>query len=230
MKITKFKNHSSLTTNYSLEISSGFAHTPTLALLLGVFNKVRKTYLSVEKKSYVFFSVKRNKNTIPKLVSGFTLVETIIYVAIFSMLIGAIFSFVGTLQISRTHNQLILEVNDQGSRISRIISSTIHSASSINSPTASSTATILSLVMASSTINPTVFSVGGDGVLYITEGAENAVALTNNKVSIDNLLFENYSKPVTPGVIRFSFIIKNTASSTKDFYSNNFYGSGAILR
>ena len=163
-------------------------------------------------------------------VNGFTLVETLIYVAIFSMLVGAIFSFIGTLQTSRTHSQLILEVNDQGSRITRIITSTIHSASAINSPNAPSTATTLSLAMASSTINPTVFSVSGDGTLYITEGSQDAVPLTNNKVAISDLIFENYSKPVTPGVIRFSFKIGNMATTTGDNYSNNFFGSGGIRR
>jgi len=161
---------------------------------------------------------------------GFTLVETLIYVAIFSMLMGAIFSFIGTLHTSRTHNQLILEVNDQGSRITRVITSAIHNASAINSPNVSSTATILSLEMASSTINPTVFSVGGDGTLYITEGSQDAVPLTNNKVSISNLVFENYSKPVTPGIIKFSFLIGNMATTSSDLYSNNFFGSGSIRR
>jgi len=161
---------------------------------------------------------------------GFTLIETIIYVVIFSMLIMAIVSFLGTLQISRNHNQLKLEVNDQGSRISRIITSTIHSATAINSPTASQSATILSLEMASSTLNPTVFSLGGAGTLYITEGSQDAVPLTNNKVLISNLVFANYSQPVTSGVIRFSFNMGNMATTSSDSYSNNFYGSAGIRK
>ncbi len=161
---------------------------------------------------------------------GFTLIETIIYIFIFSILVTALASFVGTMQASKKHSQLILEVNDQGSRISRLITSTIHNATAINSPTISSTSTILSLEMASSTINPTVFSLGGAGTLYITEGSQDTVQLTNNKVLVSNLVFENYSQPVTPGVIKFSYTVGNMATSSNDRYTNSFYGSGGIRR
>lgn len=170
------------------------------------------------------------KHPLEKSPRGFTLIETIIYIFIFSILVTAMASFVSTIQNSRKYNQMILEVNDQGSRVSRLITSSIHSASAINSPNVSSTSTILSLAMASSTINPTVFSIGGAGVLYITEGTGSAVAVTNNKVLIKNLIFENYSQPVTSDVIKFSYLVENMATSSVIKYSNDFIGSGAVRR
>ncbi len=161
---------------------------------------------------------------------GFTLIETIIYVAIFSIFIMALVSFTSTIHTSRKHSQLVLEVNDQGSRIVRILTSSIHNAKSVNTPNISSNSTILSLEMASPDINPTIFSVGGAGILYITEGSNDAIPITNNRVLIKDLSFSNYSQSSTREVLNFNFSLGNMATTSSDSYSNNFYGSAALRK
>jgi type II secretory pathway pseudopilin PulG len=158
---------------------------------------------------------------------GFSLVETIVYVAIFSVLAGALVLFSSSLVSTRLHSQAVLEVNDQGSSAIKTITQKLRDASSVNSPTIGNMASSLSLVTYSPVKNPTAFSENG-GVLYITEGSGSPVALTNNKVVVSNLIFSNFSRPNTPGIINVSFTI--TSINANNQYAVSFDGSGALRK
>ena len=162
---------------------------------------------------------------------GFSLVETIVYVAIFSIFIGGIVTFINTMSASRLNNQMILEVNDQGSKVMKTITQSIRVASQVNSPTITNTALNLSLATAVPSTNPTVFSLDS-GVIYMTEGVSPAVALTNNKVIASGLTFSNFSRPDTPDVIKISFTLTsiNATSSLSGKYSFTFNGSGELRK
>ena len=160
---------------------------------------------------------------------GFTLVEILIYTAIFVLLVGGITAFTSSLQSSRLRAQIMFEVNDQGNSIVRTISRSIRNAQSINSPTIGDSASSLSLSNINSSIDPVIFS-QSDGVLYITEGAGDPIALSNNKVKVTNLTFTNLSRNSTPGVIRFRFTLQNITEAIRpeEQYSVDFYGTAAI--
>jgi Tfp pilus assembly protein PilW len=162
---------------------------------------------------------------------GFSLVETIIYVAIFSIFIAGTASFMSGISASRLNNQMVLEINDQGSKAMKMITQSIRDASQVNSPTIGNTALNLSLATPFSTTSPTVFSESG-GVLYITEGSGSAVALTNNKVIVSDLLFSNMSRPSTTNIIKISFKLTsvNASTSPSGQYSFTFNGSGGLRR
>ena len=160
---------------------------------------------------------------------GFTIIETLIYVAIFSIIVGALSSFVLSINSSRLRAQILFEVNDQGTNIVRIISQTIRNGQSINMPTSGSTAASLSVATANVVTNPTIFSVV-DEILYITEGSGSPIALTNNKVKISNVIFTNLSRSGTPGVVEIRFTLSNIASAIKveQQYAVDFYGTASI--
>ena len=113
----------------------------------------------------------------------------------------------------------------------KTITQTLRNASGVNSPTISNIASSLSVVTTSPSTTPTVFSESG-GVLYITEGTGGAVALTNNKVVISNLLFSNFSRPSTPNIIKISFKITSgtIGSSLGGSYSYTFNGSADLRK
>lgn len=163
--------------------------------------------------------IKNKKNT------GFTLIETILYVVIFSLLISSIMIFSNMITNSKNHNQMILEIKNQGSNLIEIIKQKIHGAQGINLPNISENGDVLSLSILNSNTNPTIFSVN-DGVLYITEGAEDPIALTNNKIVVNNLIFSNLARPETPGIIQIRFTLNSNISGKN--YSANFYGSASI--
>lgn len=159
---------------------------------------------------------------------GFTLIEMIIYIGIFSMLIGTILIFLNTISSSRINNQILLEVNNQGSSVVRIITSNIQNGISINNPNMTMGADTLSIETADTNTNPTIFSTI-NGVLYIKKGTDEEIALTNNKVQISNLIFTNLSRPDTLGVVQIYFKL-NGLDHNNIIYSSDFYGSSSIRK
>lgn len=158
---------------------------------------------------------------------GFSLIETLIYVVIFTMFVSALTSFTGTMNSARLHTQTQLEVGYQGSQAIRTITHTIRNANTIDSPAmsiSSPSLTVVSILTGTTTFSET------DGVLYITENANPPIALTNNQVEVTDLVFSNFSTTSTPGVIQVSFTLSNSASSTRasEQYSADFYGTAAI--
>jgi len=160
---------------------------------------------------------------------GFTLIELLLYVALASIMLGAISIFMSNMLSARIKNQTIMEVENQGMLTTRRIEQAIRNANSINSPTLGTLAGNLSLAMASSTISPTVFSVSGN-VLSIQEGVGSAVQLTNSRVRIIGLNFLNASLADTPGSLKFQFTISavTTTGRFEQNYSRIFYGSASL--
>lgn len=140
-------------------------------------------------------------------------------------------SFSNSLTASRLRHQMILEVNDQGFSVIKTITQTIRDGNQINSPTIYNSANNLSIATQQSATNPTVFS-ENNGVLYITEGSNAPIALTNSKVTASNLLFSNLSLPSTPDIIKISFTLKSSSTSVivSDAYSLNFSGSANLRK
>ncbi|MEI6304615.1 MAG: prepilin-type N-terminal cleavage/methylation domain-containing protein [Candidatus Taylorbacteria bacterium] len=166
-----------------------------------------------------------------KQISGFSLVETLVYIAIFSVLIISITNFFGTMSASRIRNQLTLEVNDQGAKVMKTITQALRNASQVNSPTIGNTGASLSLVTVAPVTSPTVFSLS-NGTIFVTEGAGVATALTNNKVIANSLVFANLSHPSTPNIVKISYTLTSstTASGPGGQYSFTFNGSGALRK
>lgn len=160
---------------------------------------------------------------------GFTLIELLLYIALASIILGAISVFMSNMLSARIKNQTIMEVENQGLLISRRIEQAIRNAESINSPSAGTSASPLSLAMASSTINPTVFSASGNA-LGVQEGAGAFTPLTNGRVKITGLNFINTGLADTPGSIKFQFTLSAVTSSMRyeQDYSRIFYGSASL--
>jgi len=173
----------------------------------------------------LIIGINNMKKNIFSNIFGFTLIEIIIYISIFSMIVFSISYFMNMLNNSRVHNQNILEVEDQGESIIRNITYKIRNAKSINNPTAGNSESSLNLEMADSSINPTIYSIT-NGVIYIKEGTGTNIALSNNKVNISGLTFTNEGAMDKPGSIKIRFNL-NTIM-TKNSYESSFYGSSSI--
>jgi prepilin-type N-terminal cleavage/methylation domain-containing protein len=162
--------------------------------------------------------------------AGFTLIETLVYIAIFSIFIGSLVSFLNLMTTSRINNQITLEINNQGNDLIRIITQSIRNADSINSPSISNTSSSLELLTSNPTTSTTVFSESG-GILYMTEGTESPIALNNNNVNISNLVFSNLSRSGTSGSIQVRFTLSSMISNSSTISGSvNFYGSGTIKK
>jgi type II secretory pathway pseudopilin PulG len=159
---------------------------------------------------------------------GYTLVELILYISILAILLFAIFLFISLVFELKAKEESIIEVERQGEYNTRLISQTIRNATGINSPTIGTVGYSLSLSFTDSLKNPTIFSVT-NGVLYITEGAGNPIALTNNQVTVSTT-FANFSRIDTPGNIRIILQLdhQNPENKNEFEYIKTFYGSASL--
>lgn len=152
---------------------------------------------------------------------GFTLIELIIYIGLMSIMLLGITSFTKTVLQTRTRSQVIAEVEQQGVQVMQILTQTIRNAASILSPGLGSNNSTLILDVVNPTADPTTFSLSNNSI-NIQEGGGSLIELTNSRVEVQNLIFQNFSRLDTPGLVKFNFTLnyKN--------YSKAFYGSASL--
>jgi prepilin-type N-terminal cleavage/methylation domain-containing protein len=160
---------------------------------------------------------------------GFTLLEVLLYVSIFGILVLSFSGFFSLIINSRSKGQAMMEINNQGSFLVNMITQKIRNTEDINLPSVGTGSASLSLDVVEINDDPTIFNTVGD-VLYITEGVNSSVALTNNRVLVSNLNFNNVSLVDTPGLISFQFMLShiNLEGRQEYNYSKIFYGSASL--
>ena len=163
--------------------------------------------------------------------NGFTLLEILLYLAIFGATIGSV---IGLAQVSlgqRVKSQVISEVNYQADAALASISQAIKTASSVTSPALGTSSSSLTLAMPNPSLNPTVFESYDNGNttrLRLSEGnPPTRYYLTNSHSVLANLNFSNYGLAGTKGSIqtRFDLSYKNDAGRDEYDFSKSFYGT-----
>jgi prepilin-type N-terminal cleavage/methylation domain-containing protein len=168
---------------------------------------------------------RKNKNR------GFSLLEVIISLGIAVVLLSLIITLYSALQSAQLKQQAIAEVEGQGLSDLTLIAQTVRNAQSVTVPATSTSAVSLSLTTYLASTTPTVFDMSA-GVLRIKEGLAALVPLTNSQVVVSSLTFQNLSRALTSGTVKFQFTL-TYASTTKQFdtiYAKTFYGSATIRR
>ncbi len=194
------------------------------------------------KKSFQLsaFSFQRHqRQTLPMSVSsqkqrGFTLLEILLYLVIFSSVIGAIISLSNTAISQRVKNQVTSDVNYQAEATLASIIQAIQSASSVTTPTLGGNSASLTLVMPNSATNPTIYDTYNDGLttrLRLREGSP-AVSnyLTSSHAVLSNLSFTNAGVPGSKGSIKIQFDLayKNGGTRQEFVYTKTYYGTANI--
>jgi len=178
--------------------------------------------------------MKQIKKILPKKDGGFTLIEVVLYLAIFAAVVGAIVGLAILTISQREKNEVITSVNYQGEAVLGLVEQTIHESSAINTPALGGSSSALSLTMPSASINPTIFSSYNDGSTIHLEISQGSPAvnsyLTNSHVVISNLTFSNEGFTGTNGSILISFTLSyESASSLEEFtFQKTFYGAASI--
>lgn len=164
------------------------------------------------------------------LKNGFTLIELLLYVAMIATMLLAIASFLPTVYDGRVKRQSIEEVEAQGAQAMELILRSGRNASSLTAPSIGTSAGSLTLAMASTTLNPTVYTVTPAGVIIVAEAGGTAIPLTNSRVTTTAFSVANISKSGTPGTMRVMFTLKrNTISDRMPYaYEKTFYGSASL--
>lgn len=161
--------------------------------------------------------------------SGFTLIELLLSLGIMGVILFASSLLLATLLEARVKNQTMAEVEGEGLRVMNIITQSIRNAEMLNTPLIGTSAATLSVQTISGVNNPTVFSVAG-GVVLIQEGSTAAIPLTNGRVIVSSLRFQNLAESGTPGSVRIEMTLSAVNVSGRNEYSftKNFTGAASL--
>ncbi|MDP1719359.1 MAG: hypothetical protein Q8L24_02965 [bacterium] len=144
-------------------------------------------------------------------VSGFTLVETLIYSAItVMMLVFAIFTVYNMISASnKVRSQK--ELSEGKKFLEQKIYWTLQSISAINSPAPGATSTSLSVTKLNYANNPVVID-NPDWIARIKKGSGNAIPITGDYVSLKDLNFHQFTFSGRPAIY--------TSGTMTDIYSS----------
>ncbi len=157
------------------------------------------------------------KKTIPRLVCGFSLVELLIVIAVFTVIIGSMAKFFMSTITGRAKVETHIEAQEQARLAEDHIIYEIRRAKGIVAGSnfgvnlSQNTSFSLGLIMPDSSKSPTTFSVAS-GIIYIQQGTNAKVALTGNDVAVTNLTFTNLS----PATGRSKDILMNMTVNKPD--------------
>lgn len=162
---------------------------------------------------------------------GFTLIEFLLYIG----LVGIVLTVAGAIGLNILFGKAKLGAIEEVSQNARFamekISERTRNAEAITNPGIGATGPSLSLQMADSSKNPTIFDIAG-GILRIKEGAGSPVDLTSNELAVISLQFSNISYTGIPGTARIQMTVQyNNPSGRKEYeFQKTFYTTANIRK
>src|SRR3989344_4238389 len=123
---------------------------------------------------------------------GFTLIEILLYAAIFVIVVGGMVTYAFAMLSSSQRADTQLEVADNARFMVQKLQRVLQGASSINTPIVGSSGASLSINTATASWNPFVIDVVS-GSLRFKKGSAPAVPITNSMVNVSSISFKNYS-------------------------------------
>lgn len=160
---------------------------------------------------------------------GFTLIEFIFYICLVAVILTVIGAIGLNVLFGKAKLMSIEEVSQNARIVLERVAERIRNADAVNSPVRGSSASSLSLRMADSAKDPTVFDLS-DGFLQIQEGFGLVTALTSDEVVITDLQFSNISYMNTPGTVRIQMTIKLVNLDNRQEYNfeKTFYTTASL--
>jgi len=166
--------------------------------------------------------------------NGFTLIEMVLYMGIFSLIISSIVGLAMVATAQRVKSQVIADVTYQGEALMSSMTQAVRGASSVTTPAQGTTNATLQLNTPYAATTPTIYDAttnGGVMRLRLREGVTPTTNyLSNSHVVLSNLSFSNNGLTNTKGSIKISFTLTYVNPNGRDEYnySKNFFG-GANL-
>lgn len=163
--------------------------------------------------------------------NAFTLVETLLYIALVSIILLSLTTFMSAIISTQSKNEAIFEVDQQATLAMQRITEAIRNADNINSPGIGASSSTLSLASTTVGENPTIFNLNSNKI-YVTLGVNSPVELTTENVIITNLTFKNMTPVGSPDAqsIKISFTASYNSSSggAENNYTQVFHGAATV--
>ncbi len=157
---------------------------------------------------------------------AFTLIETLIYIAILGIVISGFIVFAFSISDSRNKNYVVQEVQANARTALNLISQNILKSNGVNNINDS----ILELSMSDSGDDPTIINLNNN-ILYIKQGSADAVAVTSNEVKITNLVFTDLTSTSDKENIKIELTMEfNSTSTDPDFIYTQSWETAVNLR
>ncbi len=144
--------------------------------------------------------------------AGFSLVELLIYIAIFAVTAVFLVAILTTITSIQTRQSTLNVVNSQLSFVSNEVTQLVHTSSLVDMTTGVATST-LELRMPTLAYDPTLIYSSGT-TIYLQQGTSSPVALTDSRVSVKNFQVTKYENPGGPAVVDLDLSLAYNASST----------------
>ena len=169
------------------------------------------------------------------MIHGFTLIEVLIYIALFSFAVTSFVLFSLSVSYGRNKNYAVSEAQANARIVLEFVERNIRSAIllDIASSTFNADPGVLALVTASTTLNPTIIDLDSDdGRMRITQGTSSPVFITSNKVKVTRLIFQNLTGSSTRAHIHFDATVgyRNISGDHEYDYSQNIQSGASIRR
>lgn len=155
---------------------------------------------------------------------GFTLIEILLSVAIFSIIIIAFVGILVAITQIQVQTSSTASVNQESQFLLQKIQYYVETASVINIPTSTPTST-LQFFAASSSLDPEYITLSG-GRVYLQQTASGALQpLTSAKVTVSNLSFTRNANPPGHDAVNVSFTMAYNTLNTLQAFSQIFQSS-----
>ncbi len=148
---------------------------------------------------------------------GFSLIELLIYVIIFS--VSSVFLVTILTSVTQIHvrEKSANEVNHQIGFIASTIERLVEDSSSIDISAGAATSTLI-LRMASSSLDTTKVYASGT-LIFLEEGTSTPVALTDSKVKVDNFSVVKYENPGSRSIVHVNLALSYNTDNAKGKFS-----------
>jgi len=159
---------------------------------------------------------------------GFTMVETVMYVALISLAIGSFIGFGSHISDLRAKVTVFQDVELNGRNIFSQIDHYTKKADNVFSPMPGDAAQN-SLELDMPEADPDIVFYESNGDVYLTEGAGSPIKLNSDGVEVVGLLFENSSQVGKKDVVEIELNLKYRYDYTTAYqYENQFKGTIAL--
>lgn len=155
---------------------------------------------------------------------GFTLLETLLFIAASSVILLMVAGFLALLLAAQTKQRLTAEVDESGARALRLIGQSVHESSALQTPSIGSSGTSLVLTRRDANLSPTTLDIASS-TLRLAEGVSSPLSLHSSSLQASNLSIANRSPSTsTPGIVtvRFTLATVNPSSRPEYDYARTF--------
>ena len=151
---------------------------------------------------------------------GFSLIETLIYITLFTTVIVFVIASFYQLIDSQNRNRARIETETEGNFVMQKISWALNSLQTINQPAVGATSTTLSVNRYNFAQNPLVFDIASS-VVRLSRAALEPIPLTSSNVRVGQLLFAHVSSTATqPEAVQITLNLSSNITDLNKQASN----------